>query len=191
VYVDDDNSEETVESSAIPDLADWEGRVHSLEVWLSRGQAEVVSCLAFTWIAPAEVCANATSFIHSAIASVLPKVPVELLPPLGAAMQLRFATLAERELARNLSPINFQGAHLTLERPEETPNRFFRKPQWLARVAVVGYPPKHWHEELILRSFTVLCDIIEIDPSCHTTFDNSSPRLVLAVHHRLEIPREL
>jgi hypothetical protein len=58
-------------------------------------------------------------------------------------------------------------------------------------VAVVGYPPENWHEEPILCSFTVFCDIIEIDPACLTAFDNSSPRLVLAVHHRLEIPSEL
>jgi hypothetical protein len=54
-----------------------------------------------------------------------------------------------------------------------------------------GLPPKHWHEEHILRSFSSFCDIVEIDPACLTSFDYSSLRLVLAVQHRLEIPSEL
>jgi hypothetical protein len=76
VYVDDDNSVETVESSAGSDLADWEGLVHPLEVWLSRGRAEVAARLAFTWIAAAEVCANAASFIRSAISPLIKVVTI-------------------------------------------------------------------------------------------------------------------
>jgi hypothetical protein len=185
------SDEEEVESSAGSDLADWEGRVHSLEVWLPRGQIEVAARLAFAYVSPAEVCASVAPFIRAAIASVFPQISVELLPSSRGAMLLRFAMPALRELVRDASPINFQGARLSLERPQETPNRFFRSPSWLAQVAVTDYPPEHWNAEHIRRSFSGFCNVVEIDPACLTSFDFSPLRLVLEVNHRLKIPSEL
>jgi hypothetical protein len=104
---------------------------------------------------------------------------------------LRFATPAIWELVRDASPINFQGARLSLERPQETSNCFFRSPSWLAQVAVTDYPPEHWNTEHIHRSFSGFCNIVEIDPACLTSFDYSPLCLVLKVNHRLEIPSEL
>jgi hypothetical protein len=66
------SDEEVVESSVGSDLADWEGRVHSLEVWLPRGQVEVAERLAFAYVSPAEVCASVAPFIRAATASVFP-----------------------------------------------------------------------------------------------------------------------
>ena len=76
-------------------------------------------------------------------------------PWLGGAMLLRFATEADRDLVRELSPIHHNGATLELERPQETSNRFFREAEWLAYVAVVDYPPKHWEPAHIRRSIYV------------------------------------
>jgi hypothetical protein len=98
---------------------------------------------------------------------------------------------AERELVRSFSPIRFQGGELKLERPQETPNRFFRSLDWLVQVAFTDYPPEHWDEEHIQRSFTGFCNIAEIDPGCLTTFDCSPLQLVLGVCHRLEVHSEL
>jgi hypothetical protein len=165
--------------------------VHSLEVWLPRGQVEVAARLAFAYVSRAEVCAFVAPFIRAAIASVFPQISVELLPSSRGAMLLRFTTPAIRELVRNASPISFQGARLSLERPQETPNRFFRSPSWLAQVAVTDYPPEHWNAEHIRRSFSGFCNVVEIDPACLTCFDYSPLRLVLEVNHRLEIPSEL
>jgi len=58
-------------------------------------------------------------------------------------MLLRFATVADRDLVCGMSPIMHDGATLELERQEETSNRFFREPEWLAYIAVVDYPPEH------------------------------------------------
>jgi hypothetical protein len=106
-------------------------------------------------------------------------------------MLLRFNTMTKQELVRVGSPIDFCGGHLSLERPQETPNRFFRTLGWLAQVSVTDYPPKHWDSEHIKQSFKGFCNIVEIDTVCLTTFDYSLLRLILVVNHRLEIPSEL
>ncbi|CAO2153323.1 unnamed protein product [Urochloa humidicola] len=107
-------------------------------------------------------------------------------------MLLRFTSHADRELVRMLSPIQFDGGELKLERPQETSNRFFRTPDWLVYVAVVDYPPEHWDDvDHIKRSFCGFCNVVEIDPACLTGFDYSPLRLVLEVTHRLEIPSEV
>nr|TKW37042.1 hypothetical protein SEVIR_1G021600v2 [Setaria viridis] len=106
-------------------------------------------------------------------------------------MLLRFASAAQRELVRNMSPIDYQGGRLELERPQETSNRFFRVPDWLAYVAVTDYPPEHWDEDHIRRSLSGFCNVMGINPTCLTGFDFSPLRLVIKVNHRLEIPSEL
>jgi hypothetical protein len=126
------SDEEMVESLS-GSLADWEGRAHSLEVWLPRGQAAVAARLAFAIITPSEVCADAAPFIRSAIASVLPEVSVLLVPSWRGAMVLRFATPAERELARSFSPILFEGGSWRLRGAGE-PHPLLP----LARLAVAG-----------------------------------------------------
>jgi hypothetical protein len=120
------SDEEMVESSS-GSLADWEGRAHSLEVWLPRAR------LAFAIITPSEVCTNATPFIRSAIASVLPEASVLLVPSWRGAMVLRFATPAERELARSFSPILFEGGSWRLRGAGE-PQPLLP----LARLAIAG-----------------------------------------------------
>ncbi|CAN6327691.1 unnamed protein product [Urochloa humidicola] len=174
------------------DLADWEGRRDSLEVWLPRGRVDVAARLTFAYVHPSEVSVNAAPFIRAAISSVAPHVSVELLPSSRGTMLLRFATQADREHVRSFSPIHHAGGELKLERPQETNNRFFRAPDWLAYVAVVDYPPEHWDDiEHIKRSFCGFCNVVEIDPLCLTGFDYSPLRLVLEVTHRLEIPSEI
>ncbi|CAN6308352.1 unnamed protein product [Urochloa humidicola] len=174
------------------DLADWEGRTQSLEVWLPRGRRDVAGRLAFAYVHPPEVSASVALFIRSAITSVAPLVPVELLPSSRGAMILRFTCFADREYIRLRSPILFNGGELKLERPEETSNRFFRQPEWLAYVTVVDYPPEHWEEiEHIKSSFRGFCNVVEIDPACLTGYDYSPLRLVIEVTHRLEIPSEV
>ena len=118
-------------------------------------------------------------------------VRVELLPSSRGVMLLRFATAADRDLVRGMSPIMHDGATLELERPEETSNRFFREPEWLAYIAVVDNPPEHWQPTHIRRSMAGFGTVVEIDPACLTGYDFSPLRLVVAVHSRLDIPSEL
>ncbi|CAN6210020.1 unnamed protein product [Urochloa humidicola] len=173
------------------DMENWEGRTHSVEVWLPRGDVDAARRLAFADISPPEACTNAASFIRAALSTVAPLIPVELLPSSREVMLLRFASYVDREHVRTLSPINHDGAELKLERPEETSNRFFRSPDWLAYVSVVDYPPEHWKLPHIRNSFRGFCHVREVDPRCLTGFDYSPLRLVLEVCHRLDIPSEV
>ncbi|CAO2194895.1 unnamed protein product [Urochloa humidicola] len=187
----DEAEHDPAPSEAGSDLEDWEGRVHSLEVWMPRGRLDVAARLAFAYVAPPEVGANTALFIRAAISSVAPQIHVELLPSSRGAMLLRFTCHEDREYVRLQSPIVHNGGELTLERPQETSNRFFRTPDWLAYVAVVDYPPEHWELEHIKNSFRGFCNVVEVDPACLTGFDYSPLRLVIEVIHRLEIPSEV
>jgi hypothetical protein len=112
-----------------------------LEVCLPRGQEDVAARLAFAYIDPAAAVGSAALFIRQALGAVAPQIQVELLPSSRGAMLLRFVVEQDRELVRNLSPIEHNGATLVLERPQETSNRFFRERDWLAYIAVQDYPP--------------------------------------------------
>lgn len=83
-------------------------------------------------------------------------------------MLLRFGSTADWELVRGLSLIDYVGAVLTLERPGETSNPFFRQPQWLAYVMVADYPLEHWDEDRIKHTMAGFCDVLEIAPTCLT-----------------------
>ncbi|CAL5036581.1 unnamed protein product [Urochloa decumbens] len=184
------DSEEEVESEG-DSLNDWDGRAPMLEVCLPRGEEEYAARLAFAYITPAEHVGCAAAFLRAALGSAVPHIPVELLPSSRGAMLLRFATIAHRELVRGMSPILHDGISLELERPEETDNRFFREREWLVYVAVKDYPPEHWNEPHIRNSFRGFCQLVEVDPACLTRQDYSPLRIVVAVHHRLDIPSEL
>ncbi|KAG2591410.1 hypothetical protein PVAP13_5NG479886 [Panicum virgatum] len=189
------DSEVTVECGDIDtdpeDPAYWDGRIHSLDVWLPQGHEDVAARLAFAYVTPAEAGASVALFLRAALASVAPTVPVELLPSSRGAMLLRFTSAADREAVRELSPFTHAGATLELERPQETSNRFFREPEWLAYLAVVDYPPEHWVVDHITRSVSGFAKVVEIDPACLSGYDFSPLRLVVAVHNRLDIPSEL
>jgi hypothetical protein len=53
-------------------------------------------------------------------------------------MLLRFNSKEDRDTVANLSPVIYDGAHVSLERSEETTNRFEVKLDWLVALAVVG-----------------------------------------------------
>ena len=80
---------------------------------------------------------------------------------------------------------------LILQKPEDTSNRFFRIPTWLAFVFVIDFPPEHWYANKIRECFSGFAEVAEIDPVC-LSGDNFGPlRLLLEVNDRLEIPSEL
>ncbi|CAL4887507.1 unnamed protein product [Urochloa decumbens] len=189
---------ETVESgdfefddSEFDDANYWEGRTQSLVVWLPAGDATVNERLSFIDVLPVEVCANVANFLRGALAAVAPLMQVELLPSSRGVMLLRFASLADREDIRGLSPIVHEGVQLTVTRPEETCNRFYRVPDWLAYVAVLDFPPEHWFEDHVVRSFSGFGSIAEIAPVCLSGYDYSPLRVLVEVHSRLDIPSEL
>lgn len=95
--------------------------------------------------------AEVNAFIRSALRSVAPLLPVDLLLSSRGAMILRCESAAERDSLLLLSPITGEGAPLFLHRPEETSNRFFRIPTWLAFMAVVDFPIEHWFDSKIKK----------------------------------------
>ncbi|KAJ1262203.1 hypothetical protein BS78_09G088700 [Paspalum vaginatum] len=109
-------------------------------------------------------------------------MPVELL---------RFASPADRDTIRGLNPLVHGDVQISFEHPKETSNRFFTEPQWLALVAITDYPPEHWYEDTIRRSFGAGAEVLKIDPMCLTRYDYSPLRVLLEVNHYLDVPSEI
>lgn len=127
---------------------DWqEGRARSADAWVSPGRPELTERLLFAFIEPPVPAAEVSAFIRSTLRTVAPLMPVDLLPSSRGAMILRCGSLEDRDSLRRLSPLNGEGSNLFLQAPEETTNRFFCVPTWLAFVAIVDYPNEHRHEK--------------------------------------------
>ena len=116
---------------------------------------------------------------------------VDLIPSSRGAMILRCASVGDRDFLHRRRPISGVGGTLLLLKPEETSNRFFRIPTWLAFVAVVDFPNEHWYETKIHECFRGFSNVAEIDPECLTQNNYASLRLLLEVNDRLELPYEL
>jgi hypothetical protein len=106
-------------------------------------------------------------------------------------MLLRCESLAARDRLHLLGPISFGGSVLYLLKPEETSNRFFRVPVWLAFVFVIGFPTEHWYEDKIRDCFRGFAEVVEVDPECLTGENYGPLRLLLELNDRLELPLEL
>ena len=182
-------SEETEESDGSG--VDWNGRTHFVEAWISPGDPSRTLRLAFATVnRPAEV-EDMKEFVLAAVASVLPTSPVEILPTSRGDVLIKFASLEDREAARERSPVVWGDLKLALERPEETSNRFNFVPQWLVLVALSDFPIEMWKKEKILECFTAGCRVVEINPECLEE-DNYAPlELILEVNHYLDCPSKL
>lgn len=104
---------------------------------------------------------------------------VELLPSSRGAMLLRFHSMDDRETALHYSPIHHGHGRVTLERSEDTCNRFFRVLPWLRYLSVTDYPIEHWTTEHLSSAFGCLGHVREIDPSYVSGYNFSSVRLVM------------
>lgn len=134
--------------------------------------------LAYVFL-PCFAAVNATPFILEAMHSVAPGLLFEMLPSSQGAMLLRFLSHPEREVAMGLRPIIFEGTHVELERCEESSNRFFKKPEWLAYLSVKEFPPEQWFEETIKKAFTYFGTVVEIDHRNLNHTDFSSLRITV------------
>lgn len=171
---------------------DWqEGRTRSVDAWAFPGRLELTERLLFVFIEPSVPAAEVSVFIHSALRPVAPLVPVDILPSPKGAMILRCGSLEEQDSLRRLSPLNGEGSHIFLQTPEETTNRFFHVPTWLAFVAIADFPIEHWYEAKIKECFRGFCEVAEIDLASLTGDKYAPLRLLLEVNDRLEIPFEI
>lgn len=166
-------------------------RPSHVDAWVSPGREALTQRLLFAFIEPPVPMLEVSPFIRKALRSVAPLLPVDLLPSSRGAMLLRCASLADRDALHLLGPIFCDGSQLHFQKPEETSNRFFRIPTWLAFVAVTDFPNEHWYKEKIKKCFSSFGEVAEIDPECLTGENFASLRLLLEVNDRLEIPREV
>jgi hypothetical protein len=185
-------STEAPASSGDDDSApSWEGRTHFFEAWLPQGDLLLKNRLAFAFLDNPAAIPDISAFVGAALGSACPDIHVELLPSTRGVKLLRFDNNSDRERLRGLSPISFEGASLSLERPEETSNRFIRSPEWLALVALTDFPPEQWSEASIRRCFTAGAKVLEINPDCLDGHNFGPLQLVLEVNHYLDIPYEI
>jgi len=168
-----------------------EGRPRHADAWVSPGHDELSKRLLFAFIEPPVPALKVSVFIRNALRTVAPLQPVDLLQSSMGAMILRSESSEARDSLHLLGPISLGGSLLHLLKPEDTANRFFRVPVWLAFVYVDWFPIDHWYAEKIKECFSSFAEVAEIDPEC-LSGDNFGPlRLLLEVNDRLEIPREL
>ena len=168
-----------------------EGRPRHADAWVSPGGAEPSQRLLFAFIEPPVPAHEVSAFIRNALRTVAPLQPVDLLQSSLGAMILRCESPEARDSLHLLGPISLGGSLMHLLKPEDTTNRFFRVPVWLAFVHVDWFPIEHWYTEKIKECFSSFAEVAEIDPEC-LSGDNYGPlRLLLEVNDRLNIAREL
>lgn len=167
------------------------GRPAFAEAWVSPGRPELSERMLFAFIEPPVQMLEVSALIRNALSYVRPLLPVDLLPSSRGAMLLRCANFSDRESLHRLSPLTFDGHVLYFERPEETSDRFFRIPTWLAFVAVVDFPIEHWYDGKIQECFSSFCNVVEVDPESLSGENFGPLRLLLEINDRLDLPREL
>ena len=181
-----------LDSGSDSSRSSWQGgRPRHAEAWVSPGRASLNERLLFAFIEPPVLMSEVSAFIRDALRTVAPLQPVDLLPSSLGAMLLRCESLAARDCLHRFTPIRLGGSLLHLQKPEETPNRFFRVPVWLAFVFVIGFPNEHWYEEKIRDCFRGFPEIAEIDPECLTGENFGPLRLLLELNDHSELPVEL
>lgn len=191
----DDDSKEEVESDAFDGSfsfeLSWEGRAHSVNVWLSPRRYEMLDRLLFAYIDPPIPLAKVSGFLRAALAMVEPLMSVKFLPTTWGGMLFRCEDLVVRDTLRSHNPIFHEGDQPSMQRPNECSNRFYWVLPWLAYVHVLYFPNERWYDDKIKKAFAVFYEVVEIDPNCLTSDNFGTPCLLLEVNERLEIPYEV
>jgi len=174
------------------DGSPWQShRARHADAWVSPRRQEVVVRLLFAFIEPSVNPDQVSATIRAALLQAAPLLPIDLLQSSHGAMLLRFANEEERDSLRLLSPITADGSAIFLQKPNETANRFFRVPTWLAFVFVIDFPVEHWYEDKIRECFRSFANVAEIEPECLTGNYFGPLRLLLELNDRLELPVRL
>jgi hypothetical protein len=75
-----------------------------------------------------------------------------------------FATSEECEQVVTMSPINYDGNNITVERHKEADNCFYAFYNVYAEIAVVDFPLEHWEEPLATEALGAIGNVCCIDP---------------------------
>lgn len=142
-----------LDSSSSDGFSWHEGRARHVDTWVSPGHADLTERLLFAFIEPSVPVDEVSAFIRNALRLVAPLLPVDLLPSSRGAMLLRCESVGDHDSLHLHNPISLDGSQLILQKPEETSNRFYRIPTWLAFVAVTDFPNEHRYESKIKAYF--------------------------------------
>jgi len=174
------------------DSSSWQSRrARHADAWVSPRRDELAACVLFAFMEPAVHPEEVSQTIRAALLQTAPLLPVDLLPSSHGAMLLRFESQGDRDSLHLLSPIAAAGATIFLQKPNETANRFYCVPTWLAFVLVLDFPIEHWYEERIRECFRGFANVAEIEPECLTGNNFGPLRLLLELNDRLELPVQL
>jgi hypothetical protein len=84
--------------------------------------------------------ATPAPYIHFVLFAVAPNTHYRLIPSSRGHMLLKFDSKADRDAVANLNPIIHDGARLTIERTEESSNRFVLDQPWLVAISATEFP---------------------------------------------------
>jgi hypothetical protein len=112
-------------------------------LWMPEGDMERASKITYAFINEGGPAFSPAPFIHSAIFFVAPRVHYHMSPSSRSQILLLFDTMAERDFVVDACPITLDGAQLTLERSEDSSNRFTIGQTWLVAILATNFPAKH------------------------------------------------
>lgn len=134
--------------------------------WMPPGDTEHVGKIAYAFINIDRPSNNPAPFIYAALFSAAPMLHCRLHTSSRGNMMLHFGSRGDRDAVVDLSPIIHDGTRLSLERADETSNRFTIEQQCLVAVSAIDFLEEHWDLEGILAGFHKLGTVIDIDPAC-------------------------
>ncbi|TVU26818.1 hypothetical protein EJB05_29383, partial [Eragrostis curvula] len=134
-----------------------------------KNYGEATSQYANIYVMLPSVALNPAPFIRDAIAAELPGM----------------------EFAMHFSPIHHGHGRITLERSEDTGNRFNRVPPWLGYLSATDYPIEHWTPDHIPAAFSNIGHVCEIDPTCVNGYNFSSVRVVVELDEEEPVREDL
>ncbi|KAJ1272950.1 hypothetical protein BS78_06G242300 [Paspalum vaginatum] len=133
-------------------------------LWMPPGDFEFGSRVAYAYLNEDAPTLNPSPFIRAAIYSVANAVHYTMHPSSRGAMMLIFDNRELRDAVVDMQPIIHDGGRLSLERSEETSNRFLAIPEWLVALEATDFPAEHWNPVGIPAGFRKLGTVVEIDP---------------------------
>lgn len=148
-------------------------------LWMPDGDMERAGRFAYVFLNDAAPTDSPAPFIHAAISSVAFGAHFRMFPSSRGHMLLRFDSRAARDAVVDMAPFVHDGGRVSLERSEETSNRFVARQDWLVAVTARSFPDEYWTPTGIPAAFRKLGTVVEIDQDCLED-DYSSLRVVVA-----------
>lgn len=119
-------------------------------LWMPEGDMDRASKIAYTFINEDGPVHASAPYLRSTI-SIDQGVHFRMFPSSRGHKLLRFDSKAEHDLIMDISPIIHDGAHVSLEWSEESPNPFIIDLSWLVALSATNFLEEQWMESGIPR----------------------------------------